>query len=57
MSTSAGIMSANPMLTELNIESTSVAKRIATVGKQASATATIFYTTTSNYRATGKPRA
>lgn len=48
-------MSANPMLTELNIENTSVAKRIATAGKQASAIAMICYTT-SNCRATGEPR-
>ena len=46
MSTSAG-MSAILILRELNIESTSVAKRIATAGKQASATAMIFCTTSS----------
>lgn len=46
MSTSAG-MSAILILRERNIESTSVAKRIATVGKQASATAMIFCTTSS----------
>jgi hypothetical protein len=47
MSTSAD-MSAIPILREVNIETTSVAKRIAIVGKQASATAMIFYTATSD---------
>jgi hypothetical protein len=55
MSTSAG-MSAILILRELNIESTSVAKRIATAAKQASATAMIFCTTTNNWRATEEPR-